>query len=77
VRSVSAVQPAAFRTGINGTRDNGLGSNKNTLRFARSEFPDATAPKVKLAITRCGRQPRNAVVPAVLDAEAANRVMAF
>jgi subtilisin family serine protease len=42
-----------------------------------SEFPDASGAKVKLAITRRGRQPRNAVVPAVLDAEAAYQAMAF
>ena len=41
-----------------------------------SEFPDASAAKVKLAITRRGRQQRNTVVPDVLDAEAAYQVMA-
>src|SRR5262245_4250463 len=41
-----------------------------------SEFPVASATEVKLAITRCGRQPRNALLPAVLDAGAAYQVMA-
>ncbi len=40
-----------------------------------SEFPDASAAEVKLAITRCGREPRNALVPALLDAGAAHQVM--
>jgi subtilisin family serine protease len=40
-----------------------------------SEFPDASATEVKLAITRCGRQPRNTLLPAVLDARAAYQVM--
>ena len=39
-----------------------------------SEFPDACGSKIKLAITG-GWQPRNTVVPAVLDAEAAYQVM--
>jgi hypothetical protein len=33
-----------------------------------SEFPGARAAEVKLAITRCGRQPPNALVPPLLDA---------
>jgi subtilisin family serine protease len=36
-----------------------------------SEFPDAGAAEVKLAITRCGRKPRNTLVPPLLDAWAA------
>src|SRR5262249_8256285 len=40
-----------------------------------SEFPDASAAKMKVAITRCGRQSRNTLVPAVLDAGAAHQVM--
>ena len=35
----------------------------------------ASAAEVKLAITRCGREPRNALVPALLDAGAAHQVM--
>jgi subtilisin family serine protease len=41
-----------------------------------SEFPGARAAEVKLAITRCGRQPPNALVPPLLDAWAAYQVMA-
>jgi subtilisin family serine protease len=41
-----------------------------------SEFPSASADRVKLAITRCGRRPRNTLVPALLDAGAACQVMA-
>jgi subtilisin family serine protease len=33
-----------------------------------SEFPAARAAELRLAITRCGRQSRNTVVPPVLDA---------
>jgi subtilisin family serine protease len=33
-----------------------------------SEFPAARGAEVKLAITRCGRESRNSVVPPVLDA---------
>jgi len=33
-----------------------------------SEFPAARADEVKLAITRCGRQSRNTIVPPLLDA---------
>jgi subtilisin family serine protease len=40
-----------------------------------SEFPDANAAEVKLAITRCGRQPRNTLVPPLLDAWAAHQFM--
>ena len=41
-----------------------------------SEFPEAGAAEVKLAVTRCGRPPRNTLVPPLLDAWAAYRVMA-
>lgn len=41
-----------------------------------SEFPAASAARVKLAIMRGGGQARNTLVPAVLDAEAAYQVMA-
>ncbi|MGH9433149.1 MAG: S8 family serine peptidase [Terriglobia bacterium] len=41
-----------------------------------SEFPEAGAAEVKLAITRCSRQLRNTLVPPVLDAWAAYQVMA-
>jgi subtilisin family serine protease len=41
-----------------------------------SEFPDARAADVKLAITRCGRSPPNALVPPLLDAWAAYQLMA-
>jgi subtilisin family serine protease len=42
-----------------------------TIALLWSEFPDAGAAEVKLAITRCGRQPRNTLVPPLLDAWAA------
>jgi subtilisin family serine protease len=42
-----------------------------------SEFPDADAAEVKLAITRCGRRSRNTLVPPLLDAWAAYRVVAL
>jgi len=41
-----------------------------------SEFPGARAAEVKLAITRCGRQPPNTLLPPLLDAWAAYQVMA-
>ncbi len=41
-----------------------------------SEFPEAGAAEVKLAITRCGHPPRNTLVPPLLDAWAAYQVMA-
>src|SRR4029077_16237631 len=37
-----------------------------------SEFPEAGAAELKLAITRCNRQPRHTIVPLLLDAWAAN-----
>jgi subtilisin family serine protease len=40
-----------------------------------SEFPGARASQVKLAVTRCGRQPHKALVPPLLDAWAAYQVM--
>ena len=46
-----------------------------TIALLWSEFPEASAASVKFAITRCGRQPRNTLVPAVLDATAAYQVM--
>jgi subtilisin family serine protease len=41
-----------------------------------SEFPDSSAAKVRQAITQLGGQPRNILVPAVLDAAAAYHFMA-
>jgi subtilisin family serine protease len=41
-----------------------------------SEFPNASAVEVKLAVTRCGRGPRNTVAPPLLDAWAAYEFMA-
>jgi subtilisin family serine protease len=41
-----------------------------------SEFPDASAVRVKLAITRSGRPVRNTLIPRVLDAGAAYEAMA-
>ena len=41
-----------------------------------SEFPQARAADVKLAVTRCGRQPHKAVMPPLLDAWAAYQMMA-
>lgn len=40
-----------------------------------SEFPEARASQVKLAVTRCGGQPHKALVPPLLDAWAAYQVM--
>jgi subtilisin family serine protease len=40
-----------------------------------SAFPEALASEVKLAITRCGRQPHKALVPPLLDGWAAYQVM--
>jgi subtilisin family serine protease len=47
-----------------------------TIALLWSEYPQADAASVKLAITRCGRQPRNALVPLLLDAWAAHQIMA-
>ena len=47
-----------------------------TIALLWSEFPDAGATEVKLAITRCGRQPRNTLVPPLLDAWAAYQLVA-
>jgi len=47
-----------------------------TIALLWSEFPDASATRVKLAIARCGRQQRNALVPPLLDAEASYQEMA-
>jgi subtilisin family serine protease len=47
-----------------------------TIALLWSEFPDAGAAEVKLAITRCGRQPRNTLVPPLLDAWAAYQLVA-
>jgi subtilisin family serine protease len=41
-----------------------------------SEFPDASAAELRVAITRSRPTLRNSVIPAVLDAEAAYQVMA-
>jgi subtilisin family serine protease len=41
-----------------------------------SEFAEASAPQIKLAITTCGRQARSALVPPLLDAGSAYRVIA-
>jgi len=41
-----------------------------------SEFPDASAAAVKLAVTQCGRGPRKSVAPPLLDAWAAYEFMA-
>jgi len=41
-----------------------------------SEFPEARAAEVRLAVTRCGLPPRNTLVPPLLDAWAAYQVMA-
>jgi subtilisin family serine protease len=48
-----------------------------TIALLWSEFPAADAAEVSLAITRCGRQPRNTLVPPLLDAWAAYRVVAL
>jgi subtilisin family serine protease len=47
-----------------------------TIALLWSEFPAADAAEVSLAITRCGRQPRNTLVPPLLDALAAYRAAA-
>jgi hypothetical protein len=47
-----------------------------TIALLQSEFPEASAASVKFAITRCGRQSRKTLVPAVLDATAAYQMMA-
>jgi subtilisin family serine protease len=40
-----------------------------------SEFPEARASEVKLAVTRCGCQPHKSLVPRLLDAWAAYQAM--
>ncbi len=40
-----------------------------------SEFPEARASEVKLAVIRCGRQPHKALVPPLLDAWAAYQAL--
>jgi subtilisin family serine protease len=47
-----------------------------TIALLWSEFPAADAAEVSLAITRCGRQPRNTLVPPLLDAWAAYQAVA-
>jgi subtilisin family serine protease len=47
-----------------------------TIVLLWSEFPDAHAADVSLAITRCGQQPRDTLIPALLDASAAYQVLA-
>jgi subtilisin family serine protease len=47
-----------------------------TIALLWSEFPTADAAEVKLAISRCGRKPRNTLVPPLLDAWAAYEWMA-
>jgi subtilisin family serine protease len=47
-----------------------------TIALLWSEFPAVDAAEVKLAITRCGRQPRNTLVPPLLDAWAAYQALA-
>jgi len=47
-----------------------------TIALLWSEFPAAEAAQVSLAITRCGRQARNALVPPLLDAWAAYQTVA-
>lgn len=42
-----------------------------------AEFPDASAVDVRMAVTRFGRQPRNTLVPPLLDAWGAYEVMAL
>src|ERR1700735_104519 len=42
-----------------------------------SEFPNASAPEVKLAITGNGRHPRRTLVPPLLNAWAAYQTLAF
>ena len=48
-----------------------------TIALLWSEFPAADAAEVSLAITRCGRQPRNTLVPPLLDAWAAYQTVAW
>jgi subtilisin family serine protease len=40
-----------------------------------SEFPDASAAKIKLAVTQVGRRPRRTITPPLLDAWAAYEAM--
>src|SRR5271166_1375921 len=47
-----------------------------TIALLWSEFPDAGASEVKLAITRCGRKPRNTLMPPLMDAWAAYQLVA-
>ena len=47
-----------------------------TIALLWSEFPAASAAEVSLAITRSGRQPRNTLVPPLLDAWAAYQTVA-
>jgi len=47
-----------------------------TIALLWSEFSSADAAQVSLAITRCGRQPRNTLVPPLLDAWAAYQTVA-
>jgi subtilisin family serine protease len=46
-----------------------------TIALLWSEFPRARATQIKLAVTRCGRQPHKALVPPLLDAWAAYQAM--
>jgi subtilisin family serine protease len=46
-----------------------------TIALLWSEFPRAGAAEIRLAVTGCGRQPRKALVPRLLDAWAAYQVM--
>ncbi len=41
-----------------------------------SEFPNASATQIKLAVTQAGRRQRNTIVPPLLDAWAAYQAMA-
>jgi subtilisin family serine protease len=47
-----------------------------TIALLWSEFPAANAAEVRLAATRCSRQPRNTLVPPLLDAWAAYQTVA-
>jgi subtilisin family serine protease len=47
-----------------------------TIALLWSEFPAAKAAEVRLAVTRCSRQPRNTLVPPLLDAWAAYQTVA-
>jgi subtilisin family serine protease len=47
-----------------------------TIALLWSEFPSADAAEISLAMTRCGRQPRNTLVPPLLDAWAAYQTVA-